>query len=132
MNEQEPNGIKLAVLEEKVFNMVEVISKLDDTIEKLSDLSLNVSKMLAVHEEKLDFARDSAAETAKDIYALEKRLNVKINEGDSRLDLLERKVWMGIGGITLFFVTLMVVTPVLTEAAFLQEIPAIMEDQSRP
>ena len=109
MLEKDPDNIKLAVLEEKLGNMVEVLSRLDATIEKLSDLSVNVSKMLAVHEEKLDFARDSAAETAKDLYALEKRLNTKIDDGDTRLDHLERKVWMGIGGITLFFVTLMVI-----------------------
>ena len=54
MQEKETDSVKLAVLEEKVFNMLEVISKLDDTIEKLSDLSVNVSKMLAVHEEKLE------------------------------------------------------------------------------
>ena len=51
MAEKETDNVKLAVLEEKVFNMVEVISKLDDTIDKLSDLSVNVSKMLAVHED---------------------------------------------------------------------------------
>ena len=57
MPEKEPNVIKLAILEEKVINMLEVISKLDTTIEKLSDLSVNVSKMLAVHEEKLEITR---------------------------------------------------------------------------
>ncbi len=132
MQEHEPNGIKLAVLEEKVFNMVEVISKLDDTIEKLSDLSLNVSKMLAVHEEKLDFARDSAEETAKELDEMEDRLNTRIVRNIKRLDTLERKVWMGIGGLSLFFMTLMAVTPILTEAAFIKDMPAIMEDQSRP
>ena len=55
MPENEAENVKLAVLEEKVFNMVEVISKLDDTIEKLSDLSVNVSKMLAVRYIKFEF-----------------------------------------------------------------------------
>ena len=56
MQERETENVKLAVLEEKVINMVEVISKLDETIIKLSDLSANVSKMLAVHEEKLELS----------------------------------------------------------------------------
>ena len=93
----ETDNIKLAVLEEKVFNMVEVISKLDDTIEKLSDLSVNVSKMLAVHEEKLDFARESAAETAKDIALLEAKMERTDEEIHSRLRLIEKRVWIVVG-----------------------------------
>ena len=97
MPDQSPDILKLAVLEEKVFNMVEVISKLDDTIEKLSDLSANVSKMLAVHEEKLEFARESAAETAKDIEELEARVSAKVDSNSSRIRSLERRMWMGLG-----------------------------------
>ncbi len=48
MPERDPDNIKLAVLEEKLGNMVEVISRLDATIEKLSDLSVNVSRMRVV------------------------------------------------------------------------------------
>jgi len=97
MAENEAENVKLAVLEEKVFNMVEVISKLDDTIEKLSDLSVNVSRMLAVHEEKLEFARESAAETARDIAHLETKMEDHQNKTSSRLRTLERRVWIGMG-----------------------------------
>ena len=97
MAENEAENVKLAVLEEKVFNMVEVISKLDDTIEKLSDLSVNVSKMLAVHEEKLEFARESAAETAKEIADLESKMAEHYERTSMRLRTLERRVWTGIG-----------------------------------
>ena len=97
MAENEAENVKLAVLEEKIFNMVEVISKLDDTIEKLSDLSVNVSKMLAVHEEKLEFARESAAETAKDIADLESKMEEHYDETTDRLRSLERRVWIGAG-----------------------------------
>lgn len=97
MAENEAENVKLAVLEEKVFNMVEVISKLDDTIEKLSDLSVNVSRMLAVHEEKLEFARESAVETARDIAHLESKMEDHHNKTSSRLRTLERRVWIGMG-----------------------------------
>ena len=97
MQENEAESVKLAVLEEKVFNMVEVISKLDDTIEKLSDLSVNVSKMLAVHEEKLEFARESAAETAREIADLESKMEEQNERTAGRLRSLERRVWIGAG-----------------------------------
>ena len=93
MAEKEADNVKLAVLEEKVFNMVEVISKLDDTIDKLSDLSVNVSKMLAVHEEKLEFARESAAETAKEMDELEARFEEQLEQNADRIRSLERRVW---------------------------------------
>ena len=97
MAEKEADNVKLAVLEEKVFNMVEVISKLDDTIDKLSDLSVNVSKMLAVHEEKLEFARESAAETAKEMEDLEARFEEQLEHNSDRISILERRVWIGLG-----------------------------------
>ena len=97
MAETHADDVKLAVLEEKIFNMVEVISKLDDTIEKLSDLSVNVSKMLAVHEEKLEFARESAAETAEEMDALEERMEERYQEVTGRVRSIERRVWIGMG-----------------------------------
>ena len=97
MAENQTDDIKLAVLEEKVFNMVEVISKLDDTIDKLSDLSVNVSKMLAVHEEKLEFARESAAETAKEMDDLEARFEEQLELTADRIRTLEKRVWTGLG-----------------------------------
>ena len=124
MQERDPDNIKLAVLEEKLGNMVDVISRLDATIEKLSDLSVNVSKMLAVHEEKLEFARESAAETARDIQELEDKLEGRIEETASRIRIIERRVWMGLGiGIV---VTVMLSSPIVTEVVFPNERPAII------
>ncbi|AOV62126.1 hypothetical protein BOW86_gp255 [Synechococcus phage S-CAM7] len=91
--------------------MVEVISRLDATIEKLSDLSVNVSRMLAVHEEKLDFARETAAETAKDIDELEERLDEKMEAYSVRLRSVERRVWVGLG--VALAVTLILQSPIV-------------------
>lgn len=124
MQEKETDSVKLAVLEEKVFNMLEVISKLDDTIEKLSDLSVNVSKMLAVHEEKLDVARDSAAETAKEIVLLETRVDNKLRTAKERIHSLERRVWIGIG---IVLTVTMLQSEIVTGMFLKPAPPAIME-----
>lgn len=126
MQEKEPDNIKLAVLEEKLINMVEVISRLDATIEKLSDLSVNVSKMLAVHEEKLEFARETAAETAKELDEIELKFQNQLDETNTRIAKVERKVWVTFGGISLTLVTLMIISPIVTEALFIDERPAII------
>lgn len=128
--EQEPNNIKLAVLEEKVFNMVEVISKLDDTIEKLSDLSVNVTRMLAVHEEKLEFARESAAETTKELDAMRENIQQQLEKGSARIRSLERRVWVGLGIVLAFAV--LVQSPTVIDNFTSVETPAIMEGKSRP
>ena len=45
--------IKVAVLEEKLQNFEAIVSKLDSAIEKLAEVNNNVSRMLAVHEERI-------------------------------------------------------------------------------
>ncbi len=111
MPERDPDNIKLAVLEEKLGNMVEVISRLDATIEKLSDLSVNVSRMLAVHEEKLDFARESAAETARDMDEMEERFELRFKDYSSRMRVVERRVWIGLGIV--LAIAILVQSPIL-------------------
>ena len=124
MAERDPDNIKLAVLEEKLGNMVEVISRLDATIEKLSDLSVNVSRMLAVHEEKLDFARESAAETAKEIDELEEKLDAKLIVQSDRIRTIEKRVWLGLG--IALAVTVLLQSPIITEIFVFEDKSAIM------
>lgn len=124
MVEREADDIRLAVLEEKLVNMTEVISKLDVTIEKLSDLSVSVSRMLAVHEEKLDFARETAAETAKDIQDLETRFIEKLDKTKIRVASIERRVWIGIGIFSV--VAFVFTTPVGTNIFHHDSKPAII------
>ena len=45
--------IKVAVLEERLENFEAVVSKLDSAIEKIAEVNNNVSRMLAVHEERI-------------------------------------------------------------------------------
>ena len=130
MQERETESVKLAVLEEKVINMVEVISKLDETIIKLSDLSANVSKMLAVHEEKLEVARESAAETAREFVILETKMESHIQDNAKRIRSLERRVWIGMG--ILVTCTFLLQTVSVTGIFADETRPAIIRDQPKP
>ena len=98
---QRDDNVKLAVLEEKLSTMADVISKLDENIEQLSNLSVNVSKMLAVHEEKLEVAREVSTETAKDLEHLTERIEDRLESLSKRLSIMERKVWMAMGAIVI-------------------------------
>ena len=107
MVEREADDIRLAVLEEKLVNMTEVISKLDVTIEKLSDL------------------RETAAETAKDIQDLEKRFTEKLDNTKTRVASIERRVWIGIGIFSV--VAFVFTTPVGTKVFHHDPKPVIMQ-----
>ena len=60
--------IRVAVLEQRVQDLKEFVLKVDDAIEKISQVNINLTKMIAVHEEKID-SRERA----------EKSLNEKID-----------------------------------------------------
>ena len=44
--------VKVAILEQKQEVLEQFVGKLDSAIEKIAEVNTNVSKMLAVHEEK--------------------------------------------------------------------------------
>lgn len=105
---QRDDNVKLAVLEEKLSTTTEVISKLDENIEQLSNLSVNISKMLAVHEEKLEVAREASLEYEKQLENLDEELNVKYNCLSKRISVLERRVWMAAGAFAIIGICLQI------------------------
>ena len=50
--------IKVAILEERLQNFETLVSRLDSAIEKLAEVNNNVSRMLAVHEERITKQED--------------------------------------------------------------------------
>lgn len=60
--------IKVAVLEQRVQDLKEFVLKVDGAIEKISQVNVNLTKIIAVHEEKIE-SRERA----------EKSLNEKID-----------------------------------------------------
>ena len=49
----EENQVKLAVLEQKIEDLKPIVLRIDAAIEKLSEVNTTVSRMLAVHEERI-------------------------------------------------------------------------------
>lgn len=46
--------VKIAVLEQKLVDFTNIVTKLENAIEKISEVNSNITKMLAVHEERID------------------------------------------------------------------------------
>ena len=89
--------VKLAVLQQKVDDLKPIIFKLDQTIEKLSEVNTTVSRMLAVHEERLSKSEEIDSVLFAKIDELRDKMDSDHNSVLSRLQNLEKKVWMGIG-----------------------------------
>ena len=47
------DNVKVAILEERLGNFEQLVTRLDSAIEKIAEVNNNVSRMLAVHEERL-------------------------------------------------------------------------------
>ena len=89
--------IKVAVLEERLENFEAFVSKLDSAIEKIAEVNNNVSRMLAVHEERISKQEDIDAVLFDKIDKLRDKMDSDHDIVTQRLSLLERKLWIGIG-----------------------------------
>jgi len=89
--------IKVAVLEERLQNFEAFVSKLDSAIEKIAEVNNNVSRMLAVHEERLSKQEEIDNILFDKIDKLRDKMDSDHDSVGQRLSLLERKLWIGIG-----------------------------------
>ena len=88
--------IKVAVLEEKLQNFESIVSKLDSAIEKLAEVNNNVSRMLAVHEERITKQEELDSVLFDKIDKLRDKMDRDHDLVTSRISLLERKLWIGL------------------------------------
>ena len=96
--------VKIAVLEQKLVDFANIVGKLDSAIEKLSEVNTNITKMLAVHEERIEQCNKSDNLLIKMIEDLKHENEKDHHEVTSRIDNLEVKVeeiakikWMTVG-----------------------------------
>ena len=88
--------VKVAVLEERLENFETLVSRLDSAIEKIAEVNNNVSRMLAVHEERITKQEEIDAVLFDKIDKLRDKMDSDHDIVTQRLSLLERKLWIGI------------------------------------
>ena len=91
--------VKLAVLDQRLETFEGIVSKLDAAIEKIAEVNNNVSRMLAVHEERISKQEDIDAVLFDKIDKLRDKMDSDHDSVTKRLSLLERKLWIGIGAL---------------------------------
>jgi len=91
--------IKVAVLEQKLEDLKDIIVKIDDAIEKLSEVNSNVTKMLAVHEQRISKQEETDTVLFAKIDKLRDKVDRDYDALVSRVQIIEKRVWMAIGAI---------------------------------
>lgn len=102
--------VKIAVLEQKLEDLKPIVLRIDTAIQKLSEVNTTVSRMLAVHEERISKQEDIDVV----LFAKIDKLRDKM-DGDHELVLqrireVEKRVWMAVGGLAVLTIGLKVMT----------------------
>jgi hypothetical protein len=98
--------VKVALIEQKLDDLKPIIVKLDSAIEKLSEVNISVSRMLAVHEERISKQEEIDTVLFAKIDKLRDKMDSDHDSVLSRLRGLEKRVWMVVGGLTVLSFTI--------------------------
>jgi methionine synthase II (cobalamin-independent) len=115
---------KVAILEEKLHTTEQLMQRIESAIEKMSEVSANVIKMLAVHEQKIESNDKVDAILFAKIDQLSNKMDKDHNAVLDKLQGLEKKVWIGIGVFA-------VVTLIINNSEVLSTILTTTQDNGR-
>jgi len=109
---------KVAVLEEKSISQERLIEKVDAAIQVMKEAVENVSKMLAVHNEKLDQHNKSETlmiamikDVKDNLEAEDVDLGDRIDAVDTKIEELKKFKWIAVGvGLAAGFIVTTVVS----------------------
>lgn len=83
---------EVALLKQDVVNIIELFSKLDIAIAKFGDISSNINKLLAVHEERINSNEKQTGALEKSMSKLETDIEKDIKELHSRITTTTKEI----------------------------------------
>ena len=98
------DNVKVAILEERLGNFETLVSRLDSAIEKIAEVNNNVSRMLAVHEQRISKQEQIDEILFDKIDKLRDKMDSDHDSVTKRLSLLEKKLWIGMGALAAILV----------------------------
>ncbi len=116
--------VKIAVLEQKIEDLKPIVLRIDAAIEKLSEVNTTVSRMLAIHEERISKQEEIDKVLFVKIDKLRDKIDRDYDRFDQRIRQLEKRVWMAIGAVV-------VASFVMNNAGILTKVLTVPESQSR-
>ena len=130
--------VKVAVLETRLENFEALVTRLDSAIEKIAEVNDNVSRMLAVHEQRISKQEEIDEILFDKIDKLRDKMDSDHDSVSQRLSLLERKLWIGIGALGAILVAtnpqaIKTLRPLLSsaESVIIQPVNVVMNESYR-
>lgn len=120
--------VKAAVLEQKLEDLKHIVVRIDNAIEKLSEVNSNVSKMLAVHEERITRQEETDNILFTKIDKLRDKVDRDYDSVVSRVQSIEKRVWMAIGALAC--ITFLLRVPAALQILTPQSQSSIMESRN--
>ena len=97
MEEDLSSSVKVAVLDQKIEDLKGIVVRVDDAIQKMSEVNINVSRMLAVHDERISKQEQTDVVLFSKIDKLRDKIDLDHDSIRARLSLLERRIWLTVG-----------------------------------
>jgi len=91
--------VKVAILQQKLEDLKDIIVKIDDAIEKMSEVNSNVGKMLAVHEQRITKQEEIDNVLLAKVDKLLDKVDRDYDSIVFRVQAIEKRVWMAIGAL---------------------------------
>jgi chromosome segregation ATPase len=126
-NQSTSADTKIAVLEERLSSYEVMMKKIDEAIQIMGKTSQNISKMLAVHEEKIEHTiksdelllervkgieirnTEEHGKVIRKIEEFEEKINQKIEDIESKVDNVMKFRWIAVGALAI--ITFLVSAP---------------------
>ena len=110
MFQHSSSDTKIAVLEERLSVYEQMMSRIDSAIQKISDTSQNISKMLAIHNEKIEQCNrtdnlivsmiEDIKKTSKEQHEeISKELGERIEKVEKKVESINQFKWKAVGAI---------------------------------
>ena len=87
----------ITYLQQDMLKVAALVDKLDTTIEKLTEFSNGISKLLAVHETRIGYHDKMYADVIQEIKALRTESSNQHTKLSERISVLEKWMWSMLG-----------------------------------
>ena len=88
---------EVAVLGQKLEDLKHIVVKIDTAIEKISEVNSSVSKMLAVHEQRITKQEEVDSVLFAKIDKLRDKMDRDHDGVMQRIQLIEKRMWIAVG-----------------------------------
>ena len=99
----EHSEVKVALMEQKVEDLKPVLLKIEAAIEKISEVNSSMSRIIAIHEERITKQEEIDTLLFTKIDKLRDKMDTDNDRVLSRLHQVEKKVWTAMGILTALY-----------------------------